>query len=953
MATDATLNIRVDSSEVQRGKKSLDDLAVSGNKAEKGVDGVTKSTTSFSSAARVATGVITSLGVAMGVREIVQYADAWQNTTNQLKTVQREGELLSATQEKLMMTANASRSGFESTANLYTRLSRATENLNLSQQETIALTDTINKSFAVSGATAQEASNAITQLSQGLAAGALRGEEFNSVSEQSPILMQAIADSLKMTRGELRAFAADGGITAEIVVKALQEASGQIDETFSKMSATFGQNVAVAKNNLLGYIGSAESVQSATSAAGSAIVFLSENLDVMGSIAKSAGFAIGAVATVQLVQFVASMEAATVAQAAFNLVAKANPYLLLATGVGALSFALIEYTQKQKEATEALRDYVQAGGALSSISKQMLQDQAARVASAAEETVIIEEITDKTQALIDALNNQISALSMSSREQEIFAARLKAISTGAGPETIRTIERLAGEYYDAKTELELWNDSIEEYLKEQKKSKDATDRQSESIQGLIRKLENEQQALQMTDRAQAIFNATTEAYNKGAGPEQIRIIATLTAHNYDLAAANDEAGSKAEAAARLTEKNWRETHDYLSGAFVDIMNNGGNAFDNIAKAFERTVQRMVAEWAASGLMNLFGIGGGSGGGFSLPSFGGGGGGGGINPSTAISLAKGAGSLLGIGSAASALPAANASAAAWGSFYGGGTAAAGAGGLAGIGSSVAGAASSAWGGITGALGAIPGWGWALIGTAAAAKMLDSGGTMSGNSGFLVRGVGGGENQFDVPAFDSGFDPVGFARREDQGAAVQVIDTFRQYDSALTAIAKASGLNVNYNSNNFGGFNEKGNGNGLFFGSANEDGRNTAVGIDQQLTQFVGQWVKGLSGQVDQSLINDVLSAGSADAMVKKAAQLAGYDGSHANGLDYVPFDNYRANLHKGEKVVSVAERVRIDDESARMSQEIAQLKQEARESKVYNRRMFEILDRWQASGFAVT
>ena len=473
-------------------------------------------------------------------------------------------------------------------------------------------------------------------------------------------------------------------------------------------------------------------------------------------------------------------------------------------------------------------------------------------------------------------------------------------------------ENLGGSYLSASEELKLFNESIKEYLEEQKREEAAREKQAQAILDTIAKLEQQQAALGMTQRAQAIFNATLQAANDNALPEQIANIATLTAQNYDLAESQRIAGEAAKAAAAKAErasqeaakaaataaadarKAWLETHEYLSDAFVDIMDNGGNAFDNIADAFEKTVKRMVAEWAASGLMSLFT-------------------GGGLSGFTSSAFTGGAGGALG---------------GVIGSLFGGGSSNAvvseiakgGVGGLAGTAGAAGGTAGSA---ITGAIGAIPGWGWALGGAALAAKLLDSGGTMSGNAGFLIRGVGNGDRQFDVPAFDSGFDPVGFARREDQGTAVQVIDTFRQYDSALTAIAKASGLNVNYNSNNFGGFNEKGNGNGLFFGTANEDGSNTAVGVDQQLSQFVGQWIKGLSGQVDQSLINDVLAAGDADSMIQRAAQIAGYDGSHASGLDYVPFDGYRAKLHRGERV-QTASQARADDSQDSKDQKMLQV-----------------------------
>jgi len=895
-----------------------------------------------------------AMGAALSVREVIKYADAWQNATNQLKTVQKETEDLAVTQNKLMQVSNDTRSGFESTANLYTRLSRATEALNLTQDELIDLTGTINQSFAVSGATATEAANAITQLSQGLAAGALRGEEFNSISEQSPILLDAIGKSLRMSRGELRAFAADGGITSEVIVKALKESAGSIDETFGKMTATFGQNMQVAQNNLLAFVGSADMVQGAAGTAGAGIAKLSEHLDDVGKVA-------GIVAGIFAARFTASVVVAGAAQA--TAMAQSMAYqAALARMAGVSAVAAASQTALAAASTAASRALMMIGGPVGAaliaaagayylidalielraqsyrlagddFAKQSLDamslsaEQAsanilstkdrmsllrAELASASEiygenskeanalnrqldlqqnwlnlnklrlgelnaqvekNTRNSVAFTDKTIDMVDALEAQMKALYMTEREQAVFSAGLKAIANGDGPDAIATVERLAGEYYDANESLNQWNDSIDEYLKEQEDARKAAERNKESIAETIAKLEQEQQALGMSARAQAIFNATIAAANNpDALPAEIANIAELTAVNYDLAASSGAAEKAATEAAEKSKKAWENTHDYLSGAFVDLMNNGGNAFDNIAKAFERTVQRMVAEWAASGLMGMF-----AGGGLSGFSIGGGGLGG---------IASTIGGLFGGASKGGVV---------------GEIAKGGVGGLAG-----AGGAASAGGGVLGALGAVPGWGWALAAGGLAAAALGNKSTPSANAGMLIRPVGDGDRQFDVPAFASGFDPVGFARREDQGVASQVIDVFRADDAALTALAKASGINVSYNANNFGGFNEKGNGNGLFFGTANEDGSNTAVPIDQQRTQFVSQWIKGLSGKVDQSLIQDVLGQSSADAMILRAAQLAGVDGSHANGLNRVPFDGYRAALHTNEEVLTASD-----------------------------------------------
>lgn len=168
------------------------------------------------------------------VLALKEYGDEFTNLTNKLKVVQKPTEDLNETMTRLMKVASDTRTGMEATATLYSRLARSTEDLGLTQSELIDLTATLNKSFAVSGATATEAKNAIIQLSQGLASGALRGDEFNSVAEQAPIIMEALTKSLSMTRGELREFAATGGITTKILLDGITTYSERIDNDFAK-----------------------------------------------------------------------------------------------------------------------------------------------------------------------------------------------------------------------------------------------------------------------------------------------------------------------------------------------------------------------------------------------------------------------------------------------------------------------------------------------------------------------------------------------------------------------------------------------------------------------------------------------------------------------------------------------------------------------------------------------
>jgi tape measure domain-containing protein len=986
--TDVTLRIKVDSSEVDKGRKSLDGLAASSDDADKSTDKLTKTTGGLTSAAKAAGAAIVALGGSMVVRQAIEYADAWQNATNQLKTVQGATENLSTTQAVLMRVANDSRASFEATAGLYTRLSRATANLNLDQAELIDLTDTINKSFAVSGASAQEASNAITQLSQGLAAGALRGDEFNSVSEQSPILMQAIADSLRMTRGELRDFAAEGGITAEIVVTALQQASGEIDATFTKMSATFEQNMTVANNNMMEFVGSSEAVKGVVGATGAALVFLSENLDTVATVAGIAASMFAAKGVVGLVgamsATVGGMTVATTAAGALRvaLTLLGGPVGIIVGVVSTLAvLGKMMYDNRQEtEALEAetaalarteenhnriLSSYV---GSLDDLQGRLVSSRAnhqnitAAMGENSAEALNLEREIAELEIAITAMGGSTTTattaiVAMTAAEEEAsLAIMAKVTELDAERAALQLSERELFILNATKIKgIELTDDQKEAIiasasalfderaeLKSSQAAQEALNLAREKAVEHTNKLvtENKRAEIQLVlnERQQAIYNAVMSAGTALTTEQMIAIEASINSL-YDQRDATDAAtaaaernqeavdvwtklstrGSEQRAAAEIESQRRQEeaisrTHEYLTTSFIDIFNNGRNAFDNIAKAFSTMIQRMLAEWAASKLMEFVGISSG-------------GGGGGSAGASVVSAATSAVANAAAKAVTSAITGGGAAAA--------GTAAAGtAGGAAagtGIGATLASAAGSVGTAITGGAAAV---GSAISGgasaatafimanpllaaaalAAAAAAALAKKPTTSSNAGLLIHDAPGAsaDRKFAVDAFASGFAPVGFARREDQASANEVIDVFRKYDASLTEIAKAAGLNVNFSNNPFGGFDEKGQGSGLFLGTAAEEGRGvTSAPMSEQLTQFTKQWVEALGGQVSPADREFLLSSGSADVLLERAATLGQaergrLDGIGFGGIRNVPFNGFRAELHKGEEVLTASD-----------------------------------------------
>ncbi|NNA14217.1 tape measure protein, partial [Pseudomonas lundensis] len=246
------LDVIIDSRSAQRNGEqlriTLNNLNVVG-------DQTTRSMSGAGNAARAAGAAFAALGAGQVAREIVRLTDAFKSMQGSLALVSASTGAASQAFSALLGMANNTGSSLESTVALYTRLANATKGVGYSQEQLLNVTDAINKAFVVSGATAQEASNAAIQLSQGLAAGALRGEELNSVMEQGPRITRALADYLGVTNGQIRAMAAEGKITAEVVTNALLRSLSSLNEELDRMPRRFEQASTALKNNFLAAVG--------------------------------------------------------------------------------------------------------------------------------------------------------------------------------------------------------------------------------------------------------------------------------------------------------------------------------------------------------------------------------------------------------------------------------------------------------------------------------------------------------------------------------------------------------------------------------------------------------------------------------------------------------------------------------------------------------------------------
>ncbi|MEP8483871.1 tape measure protein [Enterobacter asburiae] len=283
--------VDMDTAGILQGRRDID-AALNGlngsmGRLEAGLNRTERSLSSIEGTMSSLTGVAKALIAALSVQQVGAYAQAWQDLSNKLANAVRDSvppfETLADVTERVFDISQKTRSGLDATATLYARLERSTRSYGVSVEDITRLTTIINQGFVVSGSTAEEASNAIIQLAQGLASGALRGDEFNSVNEQGNRLMIALADSMNVSIGELRNMAAEGKLTTDVIVNGLLSQGDKIGQEFAKTTATISQSLETANNNITKFFGENATVKTGVKIFSDSVISLSENLDVLST----------------------------------------------------------------------------------------------------------------------------------------------------------------------------------------------------------------------------------------------------------------------------------------------------------------------------------------------------------------------------------------------------------------------------------------------------------------------------------------------------------------------------------------------------------------------------------------------------------------------------------------------------------------------------------------------
>ncbi|HHA1910153.1 TPA: phage tail tape measure protein [Enterobacter asburiae] len=240
-------------------------------------------TAGFASAGRAAAAAT----AAFATGKLVQIADEWNSVNARLKQASSSADDFAASQRQLMEISQRTGTAFSDNANLFSRAAASMREFGYSSDEVLKITEAVSTGLKLSGANTQEASSVITQFSQALAQGVLRGEEFNAVNEAGDRVIRALAAGMGVARKDLKSMADQGQLTIDKVVPALMSQLGSLQGEFAIMPQTVSGSLQKVTNSFMAWVGGVNQATGATDALSGGLDGVAQTLDSFTSSAVS------------------------------------------------------------------------------------------------------------------------------------------------------------------------------------------------------------------------------------------------------------------------------------------------------------------------------------------------------------------------------------------------------------------------------------------------------------------------------------------------------------------------------------------------------------------------------------------------------------------------------------------------------------------------------------------
>ena len=228
-------------------------------------------------------------------KQAIAMMDSYTELQNRIRLVTHSQTEMAQATESVFDISSRTNQSVGATAQIYQRFAQNADRLNLSQLQVAELTETVAKSVAISGASAGAAEAALMQFGQALGSAELRGDELNSVIEQTPPLAQAIADGLGVSVGALKDMGKNGELSINKVITALEKAKSSVDSDFEKRVKTLSMSYTNLETSFIKYAGEADRTYGITQKLGESVDFVSKNLDqlITAAVVLTGALAVG------------------------------------------------------------------------------------------------------------------------------------------------------------------------------------------------------------------------------------------------------------------------------------------------------------------------------------------------------------------------------------------------------------------------------------------------------------------------------------------------------------------------------------------------------------------------------------------------------------------------------------------------------------------------------------
>ncbi|EJB6693790.1 phage tail tape measure protein, partial [Escherichia coli] len=259
---------------------------------------------------------------AFATGHLISLADEWSSVNASLKKATQSSDDFQASQRELMAISQRTGTAFSDNASLFARSAASMREYGYSSEVVLKVTEAISTGLKLSGASAAEASSVITQFSQALAQGVLRGEEFNAVNESGDRVIRALAAGMGVARKDLKAMADDGKLTADKVVPALISQLGALRDEYAAMPDTVSSSAIKVENAFMAWVGGANEASGVTKALSGVLNGVAGNIDTVAT-------AVGALVAVGVARYFGNM-ASSAGSATAGLITAARNEVALA-----------------------------------------------------------------------------------------------------------------------------------------------------------------------------------------------------------------------------------------------------------------------------------------------------------------------------------------------------------------------------------------------------------------------------------------------------------------------------------------------------------------------------------------------------------------------------------------------------------------------------------------------